>query len=206
MLVKRLIDVILSLTALTILSPSMLIIALSILATSGLPVLYRQKRVGLDGKEFTLLKFRSMVPGAESMGTGIRVTENDNRITPIGAFLRRWSLDELPQLINVLRGDMSIVGPRPVLPNHPKKVAEYTPEERLRFTVRPGLTGLAQINGRGNLSWEKKLQYDVEYVRNWSLLLDLKIMWRTLLIILDPKDIYLKEQGGGKEGDHVSSR
>lgn len=190
--VKRTFDIAVSLVALVVLAPVLLGIAVAIRASSGPGVFFRQTRLGLHGKPFQILKFRTMVPNAISRGAGIRVTEDDDRITPIGRFLRKWSLDELPQLINVLRGEMSIVGPRPVLPSHPKPLDQYTERELMRFDVRPGLTGLAQINGRGNISWDEKFNYDIEYVKRQSILLDLVIIWRTILHLVRPSDIYLK--------------
>jgi lipopolysaccharide/colanic/teichoic acid biosynthesis glycosyltransferase len=144
------------------------------------PVLYRQLRVGKDGRDFELLKLRTMVEGAERMGAGFAVDEGDPRITRVGRFLRRTSIDELPQLWNVLRGDMSLVGPRPALRY---QVEQYDARQRRRLEVRPGLTGWAQVNGRARLSWPERIELDVWYVENRSPALDLRILLRTPLVL-----------------------
>jgi lipopolysaccharide/colanic/teichoic acid biosynthesis glycosyltransferase len=144
------------------------------------PVLYRQMRVGKDGRDFELLKLRTMVEGAERMGAGFAVDEGDPRITRVGRFLRRTSIDELPQLWNVLRGDMSLVGPRPALRY---QVEQYDERQRRRLEVRPGLTGWAQVNGRAKLSWPERIELDVWYVENRSPALDLRILLRTPLVL-----------------------
>jgi lipopolysaccharide/colanic/teichoic acid biosynthesis glycosyltransferase len=160
-------------------------------------VLFRQERVGVDGRRFTMLKFRSMVTDAEERrhalvdldeGNGMlfKIRE-DPRITPVGALLRRFSLDELPQLFNVLRGDMSLVGPRPPLP---EEVAAYDDDAVRRLRVRPGMTGLWQVSGRSDLSWEESLRLDLRYVDNWSLALDLSILWRTWRAVLRGSGAY----------------
>jgi lipopolysaccharide/colanic/teichoic acid biosynthesis glycosyltransferase len=140
------------------------------------PVLYRQRRVGKDGVEFELLKLRTMVVGAETMGAGFAVDEGDPRITKVGRVLRRLSLDELPQLWNVLRGDMSLIGPRPTLGY---QVERYTPRQRRRLEVKPGITGWAQVHGRAKLPWDERIELDVWYVENRSFWLDLKILAKT---------------------------
>jgi lipopolysaccharide/colanic/teichoic acid biosynthesis glycosyltransferase len=147
----------------------------------GGPVFYRQRRVGLDGREFELLKLRTMEVGAETKGAGFAVNEGDPRITRAGRLLRRLSLDELPQLWNVVRGDMSLVGPRPTLAY---QVERYTPRQRRRLEVRPGITGWAQIHGRARLPWEERIELDVWYVEHRSPLLDLKILARTPLALV----------------------
>lgn len=148
------------------------------------PVFFNQERVGEDGELFTIYKFRTMVENAENKGSGYYVKKNDNRITKIGNFLRKTSLDELPQLINVLKGDMSLVGPRPTLEY---QVEEYDDFERKRLKMKPGITGWAQVNGRNNLSWPEKIKLDVWYFNNWSFLLDLKILFRTFIILFTHK-------------------
>lgn len=179
---KRTIDVVLSLALLIILSPLFLLVALMIVLDSRGGVFYRQPRAGLGGRPFLLYKFRTMVPGAEKMGAGYYFSgPDDPRITRVGRFLRRTSLDELPQLINVLKGDMSLVGPRPMLLY---QVEKLSPGQKKRLSVRPGITGWAQINGRAELSWSKRIEYDLWYIDNYSLCLDLKILLRTPLVVI----------------------
>ena len=174
---KRLTDIALSLAALILLSPVMLLVALAVLVGSGLPVLFKQTRVGMGGREFGLLKFRSMVKNAASSGQHFTQT-NDARITRVGQFIRRTSIDELPQLINVLVGDMSLVGPRPDVPAQQDL---YSPKDwKQRCTVRPGITGLAQVKGRSTVSFEQRLALDLEYASNMSWWRDIQIMWWTV--------------------------
>jgi lipopolysaccharide/colanic/teichoic acid biosynthesis glycosyltransferase len=161
---------------LTIASPLLAAAAIAIKLDDGGPVFYRQRRVGLNGKEFELVKLRTMQVGAETKGAGFAVNEGDPRITRAGRLLRRLSLDELPQLWNVVRGDMSIVGPRPTLAY---QVERYTPRQRRRLEVRPGITGWAQIHGRARLPWEQRIELDVWYVEHRSPWLDLRILART---------------------------
>ncbi len=150
--------------------------------TSRGPVFYRQERMGLDGKSFTIVKFRSMYDDAERQTGPVWAVADDPRVTPLGRFLRRSNLDELPQLWNVLRGDMSIVGPRPERPHFVEQFKHKIPQYMLRHKVKAGLTGWAQVNGwRGNTPLEKRIEYDLYYIENWSVRLDLKIMWLTLL-------------------------
>ena len=189
--IKRCIDFFCALAGLAILSPFFGLIAVLIKLDSRGPVFFRYKRVGKDGKEFVSYKFRSMVENAAQIGLGIEIMENDPRITASGAFLRAWSLDELPQLFNVFRGEMSLVGPRPALPHQVEKYSEF---ERKRLEVRPGITGWAQINGRNLLSWKERIKLDVWYVENRSLWLDLKILFVT------PKTVLSKEGLYGREG------
>ena len=158
------------------------------------PVFYRQERLGMNGRVFKIYKFRTMVKDAEKMGSGLFTHENDPRITRVGRFLRRTSIDELPQLINILRGDMSFVGPRPPITWYPKRWNEYDDWEKLRFRMKPGMTGWAQIHGRNEIDWNKRIEYDVWYVKNWSLLLDLKIILETVKVVLSGKGIYGKER------------
>lgn len=183
---KTLFDRIGALAGLVALSPLLLIVAVLIKVTSSGPVMFRQTRVGREGREFTVLKFRTMVQDAEARKDGL-LERNDNdgvlfkiksdpRVTRVGRTLRRYSLDELPQLFNVLRGDMSLVGPRPPLP---EEVAQYGGDVYRRLAVRPGLTGLWQVSGRSDLTWEESVRLDLRYVDNWSLAMDLQIMWKT---------------------------
>jgi Undecaprenyl-phosphate glucose phosphotransferase len=179
---KRLIDIILSTVALALLIPPMAIIALLVKWTSPGPVFYRQERMGLDGKGFNVYKFRSMYHDAEDGSGPIWAREDDPRATSLGRWLRRFDLDELPQFWNVLRGDMSIVGPRPERPFFVEQFKHRIPQYMLRHKVKAGITGWAQVNGwRGNTSLEKRIEYDLYYIENWSVTLDLKIMWLTVV-------------------------
>jgi len=178
---KRVFDSLFSAAALILVSPILLVVALLVKLTSKGPVLYKQERMGMDGAVFPILKFRTMRTDAESSGARM-ATAGDDRRTPVGAFLRRTSLDELPQLFNVLRGDMSLVGPRPERPVFIEEFKRQIPKYHLRHKVKAGITGWAQINGlRGQTSIAKRIEYDLYYIENWSLLLDLKILVRTAL-------------------------
>src|SRR5262249_1753199 len=181
-IVKRSIDVVISGTALVVLAVPIALLALLVRLTSRGRVFYYQERMGLDGKSITIVKFRSMYDDAEADTGPVWARENDPRVTPLGRFLRRSNLDELPQLWNVLRGDMSIVGPRPEGPHFVEQFKHRIPSYMLRHKVKAGLTGWAQVNGwRGNTSIEKRIEYDLYYIEHWSVRLDLKIMWLTLL-------------------------
>jgi lipopolysaccharide/colanic/teichoic acid biosynthesis glycosyltransferase len=169
-------DVLVSLTLLTVTAPLLLLSALAIKLEDRGPVLYRQRRVGKDGSDFELLKLRTMVVGAERLGAGYAVDRGDSRITSVGRILRRLSLDELPQLWNVLRGEMSLIGPRPTLRY---QVERYTPRQRRRLDVKPGITGWAQVHGRAAVPWDERIELDVWYVENRSAWVDLKILART---------------------------
>jgi lipopolysaccharide/colanic/teichoic acid biosynthesis glycosyltransferase len=172
---NRAADVVVAGSALVLASPVLALAALAVRLSGG-PVLYRQTRVGKGGADFELLKLRTMVVGAESQGAGFAVDRGDPRITPVGRFLRRLSLDELPQLWNVVRGDMSLVGPRPTLRY---QVDRYTERQRHRLDVKPGITGWAQVHGRASLPWDERIELDVWYVENRSSWLDLKILAMT---------------------------
>lgn len=185
---KRLIDIVLSFIGIVVLALPMLIIALAIKLDSRGPALFRQVRLGLDGKEFTILKFRSMCVNAESQGSGVYSEKGDTRVTRIGKIIRATSLDELPQLINVLRGDMSFVGPRPPLTYHPWSIEDYTPEQFRMFDVRPGITGWAQVNGRKTVEWHKRIALNVWYADHMSLLLDIKILFMTIFKVFTNAD------------------
>jgi Undecaprenyl-phosphate glucose phosphotransferase len=181
-LLKRAIDVAISAAALLVLAIPLAIVALLVKITSRGPVVFRQERMGLDGKSFSIVKFRSMFDDAERETGPIWAVEDDPRVTPLGKFLRKSNLDELPQLWNVLRGDMSLVGPRPERPHFVEQFKHKIPQYMLRHKVKAGLTGWAQVNGwRGNTPLEKRIEYDLYYIENWSVRLDLKIMWLTLL-------------------------
>ena len=182
--VKRVIDIGCSSAALALLCGPMTIIAAAIRLSSDGPILYRQERMGLDGQPFELLKFRSMYPDAERESGPVWASENDPRRTAVGKFLRRFSLDELPQLWNVLMGDMSLVGPRPERPFFVDQFKDRVPQYMLRHKVKAGITGWAQVNGwRGNTSIEKRIEYDLYYIENWSVALDFKIMWLTIMYL-----------------------
>jgi lipopolysaccharide/colanic/teichoic acid biosynthesis glycosyltransferase len=189
--VNRAADVALAGAGLLVTSPVLGAAALATKLGDGGPVFYRQRRVGRDGREFELLKLRTMEVGAEHKGAGFAVNEGDPRITPVGRLLRRLSLDELPQLWNVVRGDMSLVGPRPTLAY---QVERYTPHQRRRLEVKPGITGWAQIHGRARLPWDARIELDVWYVEHRSPWLDLKILARTPLALF--AGTYKGETGG----------
>lgn len=191
-MLKRLIDIIASGLGLLVLSPVLLGIALAIRVTMGAGVFFRQARPGLGGRVFTMYKFRTMRDTRDASGEPLPDAE---RMTPLGAFLRKSSLDELPELINVLKGDMSLVGPRPLLVDY---LPLYTPEQARRHEVRPGITGWAQVNGRNAISWEQKFAYDVWYVDNQSLALDLKILLMTVVAVF-------RREGISQEG-HATAR
>ena len=190
---RRAFDIAVAATALALSSP---VLALAIVAirleTSG-RVIYRQRRVGKDGREFEVLKLRTMVEGAEHIGAGMSVNTGDPRITRVGRILRRWSLDELPNLVNVLKGDMAIVGPRPTLPS---QVAQYTERERGRLAVRPGITGWAQVNGRTSLPWHERIELDLWYIEHRSWRLDLEILLRSARLVVAGEGLYKGETGG----------
>jgi lipopolysaccharide/colanic/teichoic acid biosynthesis glycosyltransferase len=174
--IRRAVDIVVSSLVLALASPVLAVAMVAIRLESRGPVIFRQRRSGRHGKEFDVLKLRTMVRGAEHLGAGLAVNENDERITRAGAFLRRTSLDELPNLLNVLRGEMSLIGPRPT-----------------------GITGWAQVNGRASLPWSERIELDLYYIEHRSLTLDLKILWRTLAIVLGGSGVY-KGQAGGWEG------
>jgi lipopolysaccharide/colanic/teichoic acid biosynthesis glycosyltransferase len=185
-------DVAIAALALAISSPLFAAAALAIRLESRGPILYRQRRVGRGGREFELYKFRTMVPGSDPVGIGEAVTESDPRVTRAGRILRRLSLDELPNLFNVLRGEMAIVGPRPTIP---AQVALYTPRQRRRLEVRPGLTGWAQVSGRAALPWDERIELDVWYVDHRSPALDLRILVRTGALLLGGRGLAAGAEG-----------
>lgn len=184
---KRLTDVVLATSVLLVLSPIMLVVALIIKVTDWGPVFFIQERVGKDGQTFRMFKFRSMVVNAERIGLGLAVERGDSRITPIGHLIRDFHIDELPQLLNVLRGDMSIVGPRPCLPHQLKT---YTADQHRRHRVQPGLTGWAMVNGLNELAWEERITLDNWYIDHWSYWFDWKIMFITVPVVLGRKGVY----------------
>jgi lipopolysaccharide/colanic/teichoic acid biosynthesis glycosyltransferase len=187
---SRALDVALAAALLVVGAPLLALAALAIRLESRGPVFYRQLRVGRDGEPFQLWKLRTMVPGAESMGAGIYVIEGDSRITRVGRLLRRFSLDELPNLVNVLKGEMAMVGPRPTVQ---EQVDRYTDRQRRRLEVKPGITGWAQINGRTSLPWPERIELDVWYVENRSLRLDLRILLRTARMLATGHGLYSED-------------
>jgi lipopolysaccharide/colanic/teichoic acid biosynthesis glycosyltransferase len=189
-IVKRTLDCTAAAIGLVVAAPVMAAVAGAIYATMGRPILFRQTRPGLHAKKFTLYKFRTM---SVASGAAARVSNDANRLTPLGMFLRSTSLDELPQLWNILRGDMSLVGPRPLLVQY---LPRYSPREARRHEVLPGLTGWAQINGRNAVTWPQRFELDVAYVDDWSLGLDLRILLRTVVSVLGRKGI--------SQGEHAT--
>ena len=186
--VKRFLDVTASFLGLVLLSPLLLAVSILIKIDSRGPVIFRQKRIGRNGKVFEIYKFRSMCVGAEKTGSGVYSGKGDARVTRIGKILRATSIDELPQLLNILKGEMSFVGPRPPLTYHPWKYEEYTDFQKRMFEVRPGITGWAQVNGRKDVEWHKRIELNVWYVDHMSLLLDIKIMFKTAFKVLTNAD------------------
>ena len=190
---KRILDLLIAVPASIVTAPVIGLLALAIrLESPGHPI-YRQTRAGRDGERFQIYKLRTMVRGAEFTGAGLSIQEGDDRITRVGQLLRRYSLDELPNLWNVLRGEMSIVGPRPTLT---VQVDQYTERQRGRLAVKPGLTGWAQINGRASLPWTERIELDLWYVAHQTLALDLKIIARTIGMVLSGRGLYKGERGG----------
>ena len=181
---KRFFDICIAVVALVVLSPILLLTAILIKLDSHGPVIFRQKRIGLKGKVFDILKFRSMVVNAEHTGSGVYSGKNDARVTRMGKIIRATSIDELPQLINILRGDMSLIGPRPPLTYHPWNWEEYTPEQKRMFDVRPGVTGWAQVHGRKDVEWHHRIELNVWYVDHCSFWLDLKIFFMTIFKVV----------------------
>lgn len=189
---KTLIDFLLSLVGLIIISPLLLIISLLIKIDSRGPIFFKQKRLGRNGEVFQIYKFRTMVVNAENIGDGLSIkNEKDNRITKVGGFLRKTSLDELPQLINVLRAEMALIGPRPPVTYHPYKGYYNYPEwTQKRFEVRPGITGLAQVKVRNSATWDERIKYDNIYVDNLSIIYDTKIFFNTFRAVFNKDKIY----------------
>ena len=185
---KRMIDMAISAGSLVVLSPVMAATAAAIKLDSKGPVIFKQRRLGLHGREFDMYKFRSMVQNAEHTGSGVYSGKGDARVTRVGRFIRATSIDELPQLVNILNGTMSLIGPRPPLTYHPWPIEDYTPEQRHMFDVRPGLTGWAQIHGRKGVEWHERIRLNNWYVDHLSFGLDLKIFFLTILKVLRNDD------------------
>jgi len=190
---RRLFDVGVAGTVLLATAPVLAVAIVLIRLESPGHAIYRQRRVGRDGREFDMLKLRTMVQGAELMGAGMAVNEGDDRITRVGAVLRRFSIDELPNLVNVLRGEMSIIGPRPTIP---VQVAQYTDRQRGRLGVRPGITGWAQVQGRAALPWSERIELDLWYIEHRTWRLDVEILRRTLTMLVGGSDVYKGSTGG----------
>lgn len=184
--VKRLLDIIFSTLGLIVLFPVMFLVSIAVKLDSPGPVIFKQDRLGLNGRVFTMYKFRSMCVGAEK--SGVYESARDSRVTRVGKFIRRTSIDELPQLLNVLKGDMSLVGPRPPLTYHPWPYEQYSQEQKRMFEVRPGITGWAQVNGRKNLEWPRRIDLNIEYVDKMSLKFDLVIILKTFWKVLTMRD------------------
>lgn len=178
--IKRALDVGVSVFATIILSPVLLLTAIAIKLDSLGPVIFRQQRLGFKGKPFWIYKFRSMTVGAEKIGTGVYSYKGDARITRVGRFIRATSIDELPQLFNILKGDMSLIGPRPALTYHPWPYEQYTEHQKRMFDVRPGVTGWAQVNGRKEVPWPERIELNIEYVERISFRFDVKIFLMTI--------------------------
>jgi lipopolysaccharide/colanic/teichoic acid biosynthesis glycosyltransferase len=189
-MLRRAFDVLVAGTALIAAAPFLAIAVVAIRLESRGSAIYRQRRVGKDGRPFDVLKLRTMVTGAEHMGAGLAVSEGDTRITRVGRLLRRTSLDEVPNLINVLKGDMSIVGPRPTVPI---QVDRYTERQRGRLSVKPGITGWAQVNGRTELPWDERIELDLWYIEHRSWRLDLRILRRTIRMVFGGEGLYRGE-------------
>jgi lipopolysaccharide/colanic/teichoic acid biosynthesis glycosyltransferase len=192
-MLRRAFDIAVAAVVLVAASPVIAIALVAIRLESKGNAIYRQRRVGRGGREFDVLKLRTMVDGAEQLGAGLAVDAGDARITRVGALLRRTSIDELPNLVNVLKGEMAIVGPRPTLP---QQVAQYTDRERGRLQIRPGITGWAQVNGRASLPWAQRIELDLWYIEHRSWRLDLKILARSARMVFGGDGLYKGETGG----------
>ncbi len=201
--IKTIIDISAALIGIMILSPVIVTVAILVKLTSKGPVFFYQDRLGKDARIFKLYKFRTMIPDAVNIGTGLSTAEGDPRITSIGHFLRKTSLDELPQLLNVLKGDVSLVGPRPAVKEH---LEHYGPFERRRLEMKPGVTGLAMIRGRNRNPWSVRIKYDVEYVDTFSLWLDFVILCKTVSLVLLRKDTYYDYETKGPAFDLVKNK
>jgi lipopolysaccharide/colanic/teichoic acid biosynthesis glycosyltransferase len=191
--IRRVLDIAVAAGVLALASPVLALAMLAIRLESRGPVLYRQRRTGLNGHEFDVIKLRTMVDGAERIGAGLAIDAQDPRITRVGEVLRRTSLDELPNLVNVLRGEMSLIGPRPTLP---VQVQQYSERELGRLHVKPGITGWAQVNGRASLPWPERIELDLYYIEHRSLALDARILARTVAMVLAGSGIYKGPHGG----------
>jgi exopolysaccharide biosynthesis polyprenyl glycosylphosphotransferase len=197
---KRLFDIIISLIGIVVTSPVLLVTAIAIKLESYGPIIFKQERLGLNGKIFKIYKFRSMCEDAEK--GGVYETKGDPRVTKVGKFIRKTSIDELPQFINILKGEMSLIGPRPALTYHPWSYSEYTEEQKRMFHVRPGVTGWAQVNGRKDVEWTRRIEMNVEYVDNMSLSFDIIIFFKTTFKVIRMEDnLNIKETATKKNAD-----
>lgn len=186
--IKRMLDVVIAALTMIFLSPLMAFTAVAVKLESDGPAIFKQDRLGLNGKVFKIYKFRSMCQGAEHTGTGVYSGADDMRVTKVGKIIRATSIDELPQLFNILKGDMSFIGPRPPLTYHPWDISEYTKEQLHMFDVRPGITGWAQVNGRKDVEWHKRIEFNCWYVDHMSFWLDIKILFTTVIKVLKNED------------------
>ena len=208
--IKRLLDILIGSSVLIVLSPILLVTALLVKLESPGPVIFKQQRLGYKGKTFCIYKFRSMVQNAEHTGSGVYSGKGDSRVTRVGRIIRATSIDELPQAINMLKGDMSLIGPRPPLTYHPWPIEEYTEEQLRMFDVRPGITGWAQIHGRKDVEWHERIKLNIWYVDHLTFFLDVKIFFMTVFKVLsnaDNENVGATVQGGAAqtEGkDHVA--
>jgi len=200
LIIKRIFDFIASLLGVIVTSPIIILIAIIVKLTSKGPIFFIQERIGKKAEIFRLYKFRTMIPGAINIGAGISVGENDARITKIGSFLRKTSLDELPQIFNVLKGDISLVGPRPTVVEHLEYYGEH---EKKRLEMNPGITGLAMVKGRNKNPWSVRINYDIEYIEKFNLWLDLVILIKTVWVVLARKDTYYDYEKNGPAFDLV---
>ena len=187
-MLKRVFDIFFGILLFVLLIPLLLITAIVIRIDSKGHVIFKQQRLGQNGKPFWMYKFRSMVVGAEKIGTGVYSFKDDKRVTKIGHFIRRTSIDEMPQLINIIKGDMSFIGPRPTLTYHPWPIEDYTDFQKQRFIVKPGITGLAQTKGRKQLDWSKRIEYDVEYIKNISVFHDIGLLLLTVIRVFKAEE------------------
>ena len=185
---KRAFDLIFGILFFVLASPIMLIMPVMIRLESKGNAIFKQTRLGQNGKPFTMLKYRSMVVGAETQGTGVYSYKNDARVTKVGKFIRKTSIDEIPQVINIIKGEMSFVGPRPTLTYHPWEYSEYSEFQKQRFLVKPGITGLAQTAGRKALEWTRRIEFDVDYIQNIGLMQDIRMIFMTAMQIFKTED------------------
>lgn len=197
---KRGFDLLISILALVVLSPILLIVAILVKLDSKGPIIFKQQRLGVGGVPFNMYKFRSMCVGAEKQGTGVYSYKGDARITRVGRVLRATSIDELPQLVNILKGDMSLIGPRPALTYHPWPYEQYDEHQKHMFDVRPGITGWAQVNGRKEVPWLERIELNIYYVEHLSFALDWKIFWMTIFKVATNADNENTGETGVKKG------
>ena len=207
-LTKKFFDIIFSIFGILVTSPILLLISLAIIIDSKGSIIFKQYRLGKYGKEFYMFKFRSMVENAETMGTGLFNYKDDYRVTRVGRFLRKTSLDELPQLFNILKGEMSFVGPRPPVTYELGNYNEFSDELKKRFIVNPGVTGFAQIAGRNELSWDEKIKFDIKYIKKyqkWGILIDIKIILLTIIKVVKMEGSYELIENARKDADRIDN-